>query len=80
MPELEILPVDIEALAQAARDSIEGALARVEVDPGAFWHAVGLLYSRGLPKPAEADPTVTNGHEALPALTAISQDCLALEG
>jgi len=46
-----------EALAQEARTLIEESLTRAGCDGAAFWHAVALIYRRGLPEPAnEPEP------------------------
>ncbi|WP_132256114.1 hypothetical protein [Methylobacterium segetis] len=52
MAALEVDPTEVEALAQLARVMIEKSLQRSEGDGAAFWHAVSLIYQRGLPAPA----------------------------
>ncbi|AWN42859.1 hypothetical protein DK389_23095 [Methylobacterium durans] len=54
MAALEVDPTEVEALAQQARAMIEESLERSEGDGTAFWHAVSLIYRRGLPTPALA--------------------------
>ena len=49
MIQLEVAPAQIEALAQEERERIEETLARSGADSAAFWHAVALIYRRGLP-------------------------------
>ena len=49
MVQLEIVPAQIETLAQEAQARIEERLAQSGADSAAFWHAVGLIYRRGLP-------------------------------
>lgn len=46
---LEIAPDQVENLAQEAQARIEQSLARSGADRAAFWHAVALIYRRGLP-------------------------------
>ncbi|MER2265410.1 hypothetical protein [Methylobacterium oxalidis] len=49
MAGLEVDPNEFEAMAQQARVVIEASLQRSDVDASAFWHAVALIYRRGLP-------------------------------
>jgi len=50
-----------EVLAQEARTLIEESLTRAGCDRAAFWHAVSLIYRRGLPEPAnEPEPEPLN--------------------
>ena len=57
MAQLEVDPAEIEALAQQAQAKIDQSLTRSGADREAFWHAVALIYRRGLsvtePKKAE---------------------------
>ena len=48
MVQLEVVPAQVEVLAQEERERIEESLARSGVDSAAFWHAVALIYRRGL--------------------------------
>jgi RNA polymerase sigma-70 factor (ECF subfamily) len=49
MVHLEVVPAQVEALAREAQARIDQSLARSGVDSAAFWHAVALIYRRGLP-------------------------------
>lgn len=51
MVQLEVMPAHIEALAQEAQARIDESLARSGADRAAFWHAVALIYHRGLSDP-----------------------------
>ena len=51
MVQLEGVPAQVEAFAQEARAKIDQSLARSGADKAAFWHAVALVYRRGLPAP-----------------------------
>lgn len=51
MVDLEVPFVRDEELAQQARERIEASIARLGGDSAAFWHAVALIYRRGLPDP-----------------------------
>ncbi|WP_336492512.1 hypothetical protein [Methylobacterium nigriterrae] len=51
MTDLEVPPAQVEALAQQERERIDERLARSGGDSAAFWHAVALIYRRGLPDP-----------------------------
>jgi RNA polymerase sigma-70 factor (ECF subfamily) len=51
MVQLEVVPAQVEALAQEAHAKIDQSLARSGADNAAFWHAVALVYRRGLPVP-----------------------------
>ena len=55
MVQLEIAPTQIKALAQEERERIEESLARSGADSAAFWHAVALIYRRGLPTLRQVD-------------------------
>jgi hypothetical protein len=48
MVQLEVDPAEIEALARKAQAKFDQSLARSGADRGAFWHAVALIYRRGL--------------------------------
>lgn len=49
MAALDFDPAEVEAWAHQARARIEESLVYSEGDGAAFWHAVSLIYQRGLP-------------------------------
>jgi RNA polymerase sigma-70 factor (ECF subfamily) len=51
MVPLEVMPAQVEALAREAQARIEERFARAGGDSAVFWHAVALIYRRGLPAP-----------------------------
>ena len=60
MVQLEVDPAEIEALARKAQTKIDQSLARSGADREAFWHAVALIYRRGLSAsvPKKAEPSL----------------------
>lgn len=54
MTDLDTSLPHVEVLARQARERIEESLSRLGGDSSAFWHAVALIYRRGLPDVAQA--------------------------